>query len=224
MKQRTSIIIGSLLIAALVVVSLGGCGGGDSNPSRPADPTVAELVARGWTQFSAGDFAAALADFDAAIARDASHGPAHVGQGWARLQLATTSSAANAAASSFGTALGLGASGPEVRAGRAAASLAVGGASLVQAVTDAAAARQASPQFQFTRRPSFDHRDLLLIEAFAQAARNDLAAALVAANLVAPSGIDANSAASWVVDGQTYGSFGAAVLAYLHKLSLAHAG
>lgn len=211
--------------AIVVVLVLGGCGGSDDgNPSRPVELTVAELTARGWTRFTAGDFSGALTDFDTAIGRDATHGPAHVGRGWTRLQLATTTAAAADAAASFGTALGLGAAGPEVRAGRAAASLAVGGGSLDQAIADAAAARQASPQFQFSHRPSFDHRDLWLIEAFAHAGRDDLVGALAAADAIEPSGIDPGNPATWTVGGQTYGSFGTAVLAHLHELSLAHAG
>jgi hypothetical protein len=225
MKRQASKHRGRWVWACVALLVLGGCGGGDGgNPSRPVELTVDELTARGWSRFTAGDFSGALADFDTAIGRDATHGPAHVGRGWTRLQLATTTATAADAVASFGTAIGLGASGPEVRAGRAAASLAVGGGSLDQAIADAVAARQASPQFQFTHRPSFDHRDLRLIEAFAQVGRNDLASALAAADAIEPSGIDAGNAASWTVDGQTYGSFGAAVLAHLHKLSLAHAG
>ena len=61
-----------------------------------------------------------------------------------------------AAAASFTTALGAGATGAEVRAGRAAAYLGAGGATLDDAVADAAAARQQSPSFQFAHRTSFD--------------------------------------------------------------------
>ena len=212
-----------LTLATLVVLT--GCGGGDGDgdPTGP-DLTAAELTARGWDSYEAGDLNAALTDFDAAIARDGAYSAAHVGQGWARLGLAATGTGMTNAAASFTAALGAGANGAEVRAGRAAAYLGAGGATLDDAVTDAIAARQQSPSFQFAHRASFDHRDLRLIEAFALAAQDDLEGALAAADGIAASGITTGNSASWVVDGVTYGSYGAAVLAYLNKLSNQYAG
>ncbi len=211
-----------LTLAALV--ALAGCGGGgDDDPTGP-DLSAAELTARGWDSFEAGDLNAALTDFDAAIARDGAYADAHVGQGWARLGLAATGTGMTSAATSFTAALGAGATGAEVRAGRASAYLGAGGATLDDAVTDAIAARQQTPAFQFAHRTSFDHRDLRLIEAFALAGQDDLEGALAAADGIAASGITTGNSASWVVDGVTYGSYGAAVLAYLNKLSNQYAG
>jgi hypothetical protein len=213
----------ALVLALLTIVV--GCGGDDggSGPTGPGT-TAAELTARGWTSFEANDLAAALTDFDAAIAADGAYAPAHVGQGWARLGLATTTGNLVAAAASFTTALGAGATGAEVRAGRAAAYLGAGGATLDEAAADAAAARLQSPSFQFAHRASFDVRDLRLIEAFAKAALNDLEGALAAADGIAASGLLPGNSDTWVVDSQSYPSFGAAVLAYLHKLSNDYAG
>ncbi len=207
------------------MTALAGCGG-DDDDGDPTGPqlTAAELTARGWTSFEAGDLDAALTDFDAAIARDGTYAAAHVGQGWARLGLMATSTGMLSAATSFTTALGAGASGAEVRAGRAAAYLGAGGVMLDEAVTDAAAARQQSPSFQFSHRASFDVRDLRLIEAFALAGQDDLEGALAAADGIAASGITPGNISSWVVDGHTYLSYGAAVLAYLNKLSNQYAG
>jgi len=76
-----------------------------------AVPTAEELTARGWVKFEVGNFDGALEEFDAAIAFDETYGPAYVGQGWARLSLATTSSAYNEAVASFDLAVGLGQTG-----------------------------------------------------------------------------------------------------------------
>jgi hypothetical protein len=63
--------------------------------------TVPEFTDRGWQSFEGGNLTAALSDFGEAINLDASYGPAHVGQGWARLGLATTGAAMTDAVSSF---------------------------------------------------------------------------------------------------------------------------
>jgi hypothetical protein len=213
-----------LLVSTLVVMTvLAGCGGDDGDPTGP-QLSAAELTARGWTSYEAGDLNAALADFDAAIARDGAYAAGHVGQGWARLGLAGTSSGMLTAAASFTAALGAGASGADVRAGRAAAYLGAGSAMFDEAVTDAADARQQSPSFQFLHRASFDVRDLRLIEAFALAGQDDLEGAQAAADGIAASSITPGDSGSWVVDSLTYGSYGAAVLAYLNKLSNQYAG
>jgi hypothetical protein len=208
------------------LVALAGCGGGDGggDPIVPPNLTAAELTTRGWTSFEAGDLASALADFTAAIARDDTYAAAYVGQGWAQLSLAATTGGMNVAAASFTTALAAGATGAEVRAGRAAAYLGAGGATLDDAATDAAAARTQSPSFQFAHRTSFDYRDLRLVEAFALAGQGDLDGSLAAADGIAASGITPGNSNSWVVDGHTYLSYGAAVLAYLNKLSNLYAG
>ena len=220
MRSRTFL---ALSFAALVALAGCGGGGGDDGPTNP-QLTAAELTTRGWTSYDSGNLDGALTDFDAAIARDGTYAPAHVGQGWARLGLAATGTGMLNAAASFTAALGAGATGAEVRAGRAAAYLGAGGTMLDEAIADAIAARQQSPAFQFAHRTSFDQRDLRLIEAFALAAQDDLDGALAAADGIADSGITPGDSASWTVDGRPYGSYGAAVLAYLNKLSNQYAG
>lgn len=211
-------------VVLVTLLAFGGCGGGgDDGPTNPPS-TAAGLTASGWTAYEAGDLAGALTDFNDAIDLDAAYGPAHVGQGWARLGLATSVPNMAAAAASFTAALGAGASGAEVRAGRAAAYLGAGGTSLASAVVDAVAARQQSPSFQFAHRATFDVRDLRLIEAFALAAQGDFTSALTAADAVVASGIVPADMSTWVVAGQPQPSFGAAVLAHLNRLSTLYAG
>jgi len=111
----------TLAVTLAALVALAGCGGGDGD-GDPTGPqlTAAELTARGWTSFEAGDLNAARGDFDAAIARDDTYAPAYVGQGWARLGLAATGSGMLDATTSFTAAIVAGDTGAEVLAGRAA--------------------------------------------------------------------------------------------------------
>lgn len=207
-----------------VALLLSGC----ADRERIAVPTDgAGFTDRGWEFFADDDVEQALRDFENAIAKEPSFGPAHVGLGWARLRLATTTAAMEAAVSSFDSASSLGESGADILAGKAAAELGIGSSSaLATAVSLAQSARTQSPSFQFEHRTSFDVTDLFLIEAAALAAQGNVASALAAADAapVANSGIVQGNEATWTVDGVTYPTFEGAALAFLHKLSEEHAG
>jgi hypothetical protein len=183
-----------------------------------------DLVAQGWSFFTEGEFNAAERAFDSAIAEHPGSGPAYVGQGWCRLDLATGPADLELSVASFDSAFARGESGADALSGRAAASLGLGGAGLPSAVTDATAALQAQPEFVFVHRSSFDAGDLHLIEAFARIGQGDVDGALAAAEAVQASGIRRDDPASWTVDGTVYGAFEAAVLAWLHKLSALYSG
>lgn len=213
----------ALVLGLLGFVFLPGCGGGDDTPTTPSGPdTPAEYTARGWDRFGAGNFDGALADFNAALGLDADNGPALAGQGWARLALATTTTAMQNAVASFTSAAAAGEDGADELAGKAAAELGAG--QWANAVTSAEAALVAAPGFVFSHRNSFTSDDLFLIIAFARAAQGDLDNALEAADAVDDSGIETGQPATWVVGGVTYQTFAAAVLAHLHALSESHSG
>ncbi len=207
-----------LVLALFAVASAPGCGK-DDGPSRPAPTTAAGLTAQGWEAFAGGDYTAALAAFEQAIDLDAQHGPAHLGAGWARLAGGQATEDFEAAVMSFDTAAASGETGAEMLGGRAAARLALGGAALPAAVSDAAAALDAAPDFVFAQRPSFDAADLHLIVAFAEVARARYADAMAAADGVAPSGIDPSDPSTWVVGGQACSTYAQAALARLAQLS-----
>jgi hypothetical protein len=218
---RAATLLGFLLPALLIV----GCGSDDPTPVTPSGPTTAAgYTNRGWERFEAADFSGAQSDFNAAINRDASYGAAHAGQGWARLALATSSNAMQAATGSFATAILNGEFGAYVFAGRAASNLGSGDAFLVASVGDAQAALAVDASFTFSHRTSFNAADLHLIEAFAEAGQGDFPNALAAADLVLDSGIDAGTTGTWQVDGTGYDSFVGAVLAHLHKVSGQYSG
>ena len=214
-----------VLVALSALTACGGGGGGGG--TGPTDPgtggTAAERTAQGWARFVERDFAAAITEFQAAIVRDADFGEAHLGLGWSRLNHGTSDADLDAATSSFDAAAARGVAGAATLAGRAASRLGRGVA-LDVASADAQTALTTSPQFQFVHRPSVDRNDLLLLRAFAEAGRGNLAAALAAADQIQSSGITSNDASSWVVQGVTLPTFEAAVLARLHQLSESHAG
>lgn len=219
MRHRNQKIMG----AALALIALAGCS--DRERLQPTDPTDAPgFLQRGWSSFTGGNLTGALSDFDQAIALDPDLGDAYVGQGWARLGLATDGAAMLAAVSSFDQANAHGETGPDVDAGRAAARLGAGGSNLGAADTAAQAALAQNANFVFEHKTSFDRRDLFLIEAFARAGQGNLPSALTAAEQVRDSGIEQSTPGTWVVGGATFPTFEAAVLAFLHQLSEELAG
>lgn len=210
-----------ILVALMLTL---GCGGGDDDgPTAPVD-TALSLTAAGWEHFTAQRHAEAAAAFESALALTAGYGPALVGLGWSRLQLAASPADFQGTVTIFDQAVAAGQTGADVLCGRAAARLALGGGALSAAVNDAQAALANAPSFRFIHRNSIDATDLRLVVAFARAAQDDLPAALAASAPIAASGIVEGQPASWVVDGVTYQSFAGAALAWLHALAEAHAG
>ena len=221
-NSTTGRLAGAAFLAFFLLI---GCGGDDSTPVTPtALTTAAAYTERGWERFEAANYSGALDDFSQAIVLDATYGEAHAGQGWTHLARATSSIFMQTAVTSFASAMDNGENGAYVLAGRAAANLGAGGASLDAAVADALAALAADGTFVFSHRTSFNADDLRLIQAFARAAQGDFSGALDAADLVLLSGIDEGSTGTWSVDGTTYDSFNGAVLAHLHKLSEQYSG
>lgn len=216
----------SIAAALLTVLVLAGCGGGDDGdgPTDPTNNTPVEFTSAGWAEFRAGRWPDAMANFEDALALNAAYGPARVGLGWTRLQMATSAAAMLTAAGEFDAAATAGETGADMYAGRAAARLGAGGASLTGAISDAQAALAADPSFTFAHRTSVTAADLHLIVAFARAAQGDLAGALAAGDQVTASGIVENQPQTWVVGATSYPTFASAVLAHLHAIAEVHAG
>ncbi|MDM7917146.1 MAG: hypothetical protein ACE15D_18305 [Candidatus Eisenbacteria bacterium] len=213
------------LLALLLLAGGLSCGGGDGGSNIVEPGTPEELTSEGWTEFEQGDFGAAMESFDAAIKADATYGPAYVGKGWTHLSRASGSTELATAIAAFENASQHGETGADLRAGRAAAALALGSdLYLSSAITDAQAARLANPSFIFSHRPSFNVEDLVLVEAFALAGKNQIAQALDAANQIQASSIEAGNPVTWTIGGVTYPSFESAVLAFLQKLSNERSG
>ncbi len=210
--------------ALLIFLSLQGCSSDRERAAAPEDHTAVEWTELAWADYEQLNYTRALSRFDSAIAEDAAYGPAYTGRGWARLALGLSANDFMGAVSSFDDAAARQQVGSEVPAGRSAARLALGGAELANAILDAVNARNLAPQFVFAHRPSFDGKDLRLIEAFAKAGQADWAGALSVADQVEASGIQQGNPGTYVVGGAAYTTFEGAVLAHLNKLSTSHAG
>jgi len=82
-----------MLACALSSVGTMACGDGDSNATPPTAPGYADFVARGWTAFTAGDYADARGHFQDAVDVDATRAEGHSGLGWTSLRLDDPASA-----------------------------------------------------------------------------------------------------------------------------------
>jgi tetratricopeptide (TPR) repeat protein len=71
-----------LIITTVLLAAVTGCGKNASTETPPAETTAAEYLAQGWTSFSSGNYTTARANFDNAIAKDASLADAYNGKGW----------------------------------------------------------------------------------------------------------------------------------------------
>jgi len=92
--------------------------------------------------------------------------------------------------------------------------------------TAALAVLAADPDYEFSRRTTFDYRDLSVILAEAYFMEQDYELAQVTIDAVAqaeglpPSGLDPAQPETWVVEGVTYATYPAALAAVIQNLSL----
>jgi tetratricopeptide (TPR) repeat protein len=208
-------------VALVVVLLVSACGEERETviTPPPPEPTAEELVAAGWAEFERDDLGEAFAHFAEAIEKEPGWAPPYVGAGWSGFELATDEEQLLAALDYLDRAIEREPLDTEAHAGRAAVLLALCPDSLAASVVAAGTVREMSPDFVFSHRPSFDHKDLILVEAFAQAAQGKLAEALAAADEVEQSGIREDESETWLVDGAWQRSFADAVLARLRELS-----
>jgi tetratricopeptide (TPR) repeat protein len=213
-----------LLLPALLVL-IGCSSGSDDPPTEPTAPdSPEEFTYRGWEYFEGSHFDYALLDFNSALELSPNYGEALAGKAWCDLSTTANIFDVNGASLSFEMALNAGEDESYVVAGLAAVRLAQGGDHLESAVQHANTVLSTNSAFYFTHRPSFNILDMRLILAFAAAAEGDFPEALVQADFVEDSGIDANDSATWTVAGTSYTNFNAAVLAHLQELSEQFAG
>jgi len=207
----------------LILLSAISCGTEDTI-IRPLPPSARELTAAGWVEYEKGNLSGASESFTKAIGIDPSHAEAYVGDGWSRLGLAVDSLSLAFSLGRFDEAIKRSPAAAEAHAGRAAVLLALGSDSLTGVIDAAREARRLAPDFVFAHRPSFDHIDLWLLEAFARAARGEFTTALQLAEQIRSSDIREDEPATWWVDGIRYRTFMDAVLGFLHLLSKTEAG
>jgi tetratricopeptide (TPR) repeat protein len=213
--------LGSIVAIALALLCA-TCA--DERATRPSGVTVQAWTEAGWAAFERGDEAEALNLFSRALAVDGAYAPALTGAGWSGLVTSLDPEGFSLALARFRAALQASPSDSMAAAGRAAVLLALGADSLASAAAAASDALRMAPHFVFSHRPSFTSRDLDLIEATAQAARGDFAAALQAIDPEGASGIREDQSATWRVNGAVLRSFPEAVLAEVAEVARGEAG
>jgi tetratricopeptide (TPR) repeat protein len=212
-----------LVVATGFLVS--SCGDDDEDKTNggggPSDPvyTAEELNEMGWGSFTVGDYYDAWDSFSQAVAKDGGLYEARLGLGWAQAYTGRHAEAVT----SFQELIAGSHLVNDARAGLAAAALF---SDPVVAEQAAMAALGDDEDYVFSRRTTFDYRDLHMILAEAYFAQQRYNLAQVTADLVAQmnglpaSGLDPLVPETWVVDGVIYATYHAALAAVIQDLSL----
>ena len=177
-----------LVLPALLVGCGGGGGGGGGGGTE--DPTADSLTREGWSAFEDGDLAAASMRFADALALDADHVDAFVGQAWVglrRLEFAT-------AADRFAQALQRDAGNLDALAGEVLVAVAAAEPSAVRPT--AAALLLAGPNYRFAHDKGYSVSDIRWFAARAALEMADYAAVGEQLDSLAPDhGLDPGAAA-----------------------------
>lgn len=200
------------LLALCLTVSLlfTGCGGGGG---EEPGPDVQALLTQAWTSFTAGDFAAAKAKFQEALAIDPALLEGTLGVGWSSAFLVDLTAAEAALAGVAATPV-TAANAEFVRA--AQAGLAVVRLALddnADAVAAGLALLAADPDWAFEFRASVNADDVRLAVAEASVAQGDFVQAQAQLDALDPdNGLVWDVPGSWVVGGVSYDTYETAVV------------
>lgn len=142
----------------ILILLLASCG--TNRNLVPQEPPVDrnQKIDRAWALFVAGDYAEARAIFEEIIDHFPDDAAGHVGRGWCAVE----TDSLDLAYTSFQTSLQL-ADDPDGIAGLAVAASALG----IDSVAVAAASR-VGEDYQFSKIPSLDYRDLVFIRALGE--------------------------------------------------------
>jgi tetratricopeptide (TPR) repeat protein len=208
-------VVGGLLLSLLLATSCSKNGSTTEPPVLSAEA----LTWQGWTYFELGSSTTALSKFGAALAENPAYGPAHLGKAWCLLRWASSRQDLQAALAGFEAAAAHQETTGATWAGRAAARLGLGGGELAGAAADAGHVLAVEPDFDFTHLDGFDAVDVRFVQAQAEVARGNFAAALSILEPVAACPLQVADSGTWTVGGTHYGSFEGAALAWLQQLA-----
>lgn len=141
-----------------MALSFVGCGGDDNEGGGGL--SAMEMTERGWTSFEAGDYNAALADFQAALDRDGGYSDAWNGAGWSA---GRTPGKLAEAKSNFATCYTLDTTKYDALGGWAFASYQSGEFNATLSKADSLLTRR--PGWRFLHEPTLDFNDVRLLTA-----------------------------------------------------------
>ena len=207
--------IGILLFPLIVI--LASC---SSDPPPAPQPTARDDAEAGWAKFAADDYAGAQTEFDRAIAKDAAYADGYLGAGWVALYLNDAPAAGTHFASgktkTSDTALQC-----DFHAGLTLAWSEIADYDRTIAATDSCL--DYAPQYSFSRRSTINYVDLLAAQAnayFLLGGDANLAQAAHIVHQIIPAvDLDPGNSTTWVVDGESYTTFSAALVRALERAS-----
>ena len=154
LSERRTGVTAWLLVLAVCGLLLSGCGDDDNG-----GVTAEQLTGEGWTLFEMGEYSAARAKFEEAVALDGAFADADNGLGWTWLRLDSLA----VAVSSFDAALAKGLPSADPYAGQAVAYRDLEPVDLTLAVAAADSALDREIRYTFSHDPRLDWKDLRLI-------------------------------------------------------------
>ncbi len=213
--NRTANIVKVGLICPLFLIGmlLVGCGGGKK--STQPEKSAQELTADAWSLFELGDLDDAQLKFDEALTKDADYADAYNGKGWCAALLDQEAEAL----SHFLSANAKGLNKPDAHVGLAGIYL--GQEEFESAITHAWAALSMDSNYVFSHRVSIDYLDLHLIlaQAYYGMGGDYLDSSQVQVDYLNPTNhLDPANPPTWIVNGQTYGSYAEALLKEIQRL------
>lgn len=198
-----------ILTLMLLVVSV-NCG-----KSTKHEKSAAELTAEGWVLFESDNFDGAKPKFSEAMGKDANYADAYNGRGWCSAFLDQDTEAT----SDFNAANSKGLGQPDAYAGLAG--VYVGNQEFLSALSNAKTVLSQDSSYQFSHQPAVDSLDLHLIlaQAYYGLGGAYIDSAQQRVDYLNPANdLDPGNPATWVVSGDTYGTYAEALLKEIQRL------
>ncbi len=198
--------------------------GNESDPSVTvsAEPTSAEhATSVGWTEFEAGAYGDALAAFHVALNLDENYAEAYLGRGWSHLFRDDLSNARVA----LQAAISKGLTTVDANAGLAIVFREV--PDLPSAISQALTVVTSDADWAFSHMSSVDYRDmhLLLAQCYFRQGEAWFDEAQAQVDILDPSnGLDPADSGTWSAGGETFSTYGAALMTVIMELETAIGG
>jgi tetratricopeptide (TPR) repeat protein len=218
----TGLVNGTEYLFAVTAVDESG-NESERSPEVSAIPNdEVSLTAEGWIAWEAGDYETAGSNFQLALSHDPRYSEAHTGLGWTALKEHELQTAADC----FDEAIQNGPANEDPRVGGLIVHRELPGGLWI-ARSYGYTALQNDPDYEFSHDPAIDADlvRLMLAQVNYLTGAVSFAAAQALLDILVPgNGLDPASSASWIVDGTTYTTYAAALLALIEYAFTLHWG